>query len=1162
MKRYQRVGQSYFPVDWQSAFRLARSSVGRLWVLLAIAGAIAISAIVVGSIALNETRTPTDRLVQPGNELTEPGEIPSSHNEHIINCNASQCDMTLPLDETYVGMTMRVCAVDNSNSTITLPDGLFWDKNDAFPVVQFQTDDMPCCIEFRVVAVDKVDVLSYSCALFCTDTTGIHCIDPKNPGETNAWHGWWRTTTQTYAVYPFNDILFIDATVSPMVLKTPFQFSSVSNPTKSFDFIGALFFVPGEPTRQIEGVESADPDNTDIFQPSYFLQPDGTIFVRRTSTIDSVPIRGNVGLLSRYDGQYDFSDTSFLGLILPDSTVDTDNPVVVFTVITETMRRNEYKKTDAAVASGSGIGVYAMKALADSLLAGDVTYTVPVHEIYNTQDANGVTIVRTTEYHHCNPASVVSFSGFTGAYSAMNSLLYDVNPIRVTQHKFAAVGGAHLDYSADPNARTAHHDVSIEFDSSGLPFNATTGKADFTGTPMMTVTIKQVTAASEYIEMLNAIFHVMYESSEIQTHPWGFAVHNPANPALQGTNPVWDLARTWAEASNFPVATHIAANNGDNQATAFYGAFNLKFRNLLQSVYGAPGGCIDPGCTLITNQYIINSRFAGLNSQSQEIGNFAALYNYDIPLENYVTGAKAPFYRSAGPPNFDTETGFLNTLGYGPLTSGSTLEGAIFDLGVFPTPGESWSIPFDLMPPNVDSPIVPWWPVPPTTNDPYSEFFTADQLKAFSLNYCGIINQTFTGGKKIGYIRFNVAVLDPFLIGASGLTAPDPQGNRADNYQALQAVTAEMMRYLVTTEDVDDIIIDTRGGFYSSNVAQEILRSFFGTTEFENEIPGRITKGGADGQTFGVAASSQQGYVEESRLMLPAVTEAVFPGSVFTGGKVAVLVDDSPFSYDPGAFFKNSTGGSDLGGGTESIIVGATKNINGDGSLFTGIQIPSARTGNSISGATYVNPAYNPTEVLRSDGSDFRYRTPSDVQDPLSGYQGLAGGAALPMDLETLLYPDLGLTTNSRPRLAGDARPMQPNPADRSEFRDTWLEATIEELLLSKKRTPKKRHRFAAKKVSQKKTATSRLQKCTVPQEQLTMIAQANFNHEIMYPNQLNATAQARHSAMQEFNKMVSTQIKLGNICRDDNNAVCVTPSVGELPKFKLAMPVTLASKK
>ena len=56
-------------------------------------------------------------------------------------------------------------------------------------------------------------------------------------------------------------------------------------------------------------------------------------------------------------------------------------------------------------------------------------------------------------------------------------------------------------------------------------------------------------------------------------------------------------------------------------------------------------------------------------------------------------------------------------------------------------------------------------------------------------------------------------------------------------------------------------------------------------------------------------------------------------------------------------------------------------------------------------------------------------------------------GAPFPMDMETRVYPDFGFVTNNQPRLPGDSRPQQPIFTESGTWRDSWLEASIGEIV-------------------------------------------------------------------------------------------------------------------
>lgn len=250
----------------------------------------------------------------------------------------------------------------------------------------------------------------------------------------------------------------------------------------------------------------------------------------------------------------------------------------------------------------------------------------------------------------------------------------------------------------------------------------------------------------------------------------------------------------------------------------------------------------------------------------------------------------------------------------------------------------------------------------------------------------------------------------------------------------------------------------------------------------------------------------------------------------------------------------NATGGRDMGGNTDVKIAGTLVETD---TTFTEIwayfgNVPiSPRTGKFVAGGTYGFSDMYSYDLKTPDGVSQTLRSAQNVVDGLSGYQGLAGGNALPQDLENLLYPDLGLKPNTRPRLTGDARPMQPNATDPNTFRDTWLEAAVEDLCAKKKRTPmtveertafRRRGEAALKKRSQ--TRTSPIKDCTVPQDVLTPIASANFTVGV------TIEGPRKRRSWNEAGRMWRKEVAAGHICRDAHGVVCVTPDLGPMPRI------------
>lgn len=1140
----------------------------------------------------------TDSLSLRPTMHTQNGSIPSDSNNHAINCDGPQCDLDLPLDETYVDKVMCICSVDGKKNTITLPGGMFWDRKNSFPVLQFEENEMPCCVTFKIVAVDKIDVLSKSCALFCTDTIGTHCIDPDRPFETNRWHGWFRQdgVIQDGGAQYVGPYIFVDATESPISLHRPIGWGTVKYPTaEAGPTVAMMPRDVGNPDILITGTNSDLGDLTyNQGAAQYTMQAGGKTVLAQALTLQyflQYPLRaGRTNFFAKLDVQAPPTDVSWIPNIDTPMT-DLDSPVELFTRWTDILLETNEYKVPAAVSAGQAVDYYEIDNLRNSMLSGDVTYTVPLHLFFNTQEA-GLTILRTTTYHHCVAYGRVTLSGFTGPYSALNGNTYGVSQTGTTQNKFALeTGQLYRDYGPDPDARTVHHDCAIFLDSSGFPFNATTGRGDFTGTPMVTVTYPRVTPDMEYREFVASLLHFHAEFAMMHLHPsWFFQLKDDPASGLFPTeeiNPI-EVADTWAEVAAIANPFNDFWNYPnwrwqDNAATAYYTGHQYTSSALAASL-GAPPSSIVPGGNLhiIGGDLIVNSRFGNLR-QSQNVTDDSIPYNYDITRSNYVVDEKVPFWRTAGAPNFGIFPEVFTTLAIPQLGQGSTVETLLIDFGAHPPVNEGWSMFNPQLPINVQNSGPPFffnpgWPAAPPTMDPYNTFLSTKQMElAGSACFFGVINPEYTSGKTIGYVRIKRAAPTLlFSVGTNSLLAPQPLNGVTDIYEVAKSGLRDGMHYLVTEKGVDDLIIDFRGsigsGAYSSSMTSRLMQHYLGTQN-------RTLLSGSNARTYSqnglrppIDVNTLDGLDMPDEVAYPSVQEALFPGTVFMGGNVYVLAEYGRNGAAITDFFMNATGGDDIGGGTIVKVVGEIKTATSPfipSYAVASFPNPSSRVGSPFYGRAIGAQGPHPVDLHRPDGTEWGIRAESNSADPLSGYSGLAGGPALPSDLENLLYPDLGFVPNTRPRLTGDLRPQQPDPTNNTQYRDTWLEAVIEEACAKKKRAVRDdqtrsalaaegRAILAAHEHKKRNTRQAiAYKRCVPPQNTLTPLANATFSSPVPYPVGFDATEAAVAHAAKMAETMFMKQVNAGHVCLDDHSVLCVTQDIGPMPKLVPQMRVT-----
>lgn len=272
---------------------------------------------------------------------------------------------------------------------------------------------------------------------------------------------------------------------------------------------------------------------------------------------------------------------------------------------------------------------------------------------------------------------------------------------------------------------------------------------------------------------------------------------------------------------------------------------------------------------------------------------------------------------------------------------------------------------------------------------------------------------------------------------------------------------------------------------------------------------------------------------------------------------------------DGGYPFLESLSG-DVGGGTVIEYIGHAP-LNREVTQPNGQQtwnLPDIRTNRPDVGTTgwFHNLEQHVYDVRNAQGTKTRTIVTESVES-VPGYSGLSGSNALPSDEETLLYPDLGLAANNRPRLPGDARPQQPTPNDvneRSTWRDAWLEAAVTKIATSKKRnefTMKQRRAMQARgrrfmrrgSVFKDPDHKNRMRSCGPSEKNMVPLTEAPTGDAIVMPNRHNATRQDFKKFDAQLSAAYSEAMSSGKICYGHNKRIYVASGGNPLPKVELA---------
>jgi len=1109
------------------------------------------------------------------------GMLPTTHDSHVLDNGmgmgmGDQIDTMLPIDESMVGRIIMICSTDGNTHTVSLPTGHSWDPNSPFPVLQFEEGKMPCCVTIKVITEDKFTVLKRDpCSVLCIDTNKTFCVDPERPAETNPWHGLWKDNTGGQRFLFFSGLggaVEFDASVYPVRVRLPLPNSPAKFPllnpfAVTFGLPEILLYAgnAGDPTiLSTDDLPVEDLENGYLNEYSLRLQPDGTQFTAMqpgkgfTLLIDT----GHRFLFTKTN-EREFLESAQL---VSSNTTDIYSRVFQFDYIVALIEQF----SPASDYTFDPAGTTLSQATADALRNGPVSTTSNVHVIFNTQSViDEITLIRTTSPLGVNAQSTVVFSGFTGPYAAMNDIPFRVFPVYPQDTR--DLSAAFFDKSSDPNNQTLHDEFYIYYDSSSLPFNSTTGRAEYTGTPTVTVTHAQVVEGMEYLPFIET---VVYYAKTVLGNRFHSDIIRVVS-LVRNTGPFWpffgrvfNLAETDAEInSGTPISFTGSVHTRNHMAVpAFYSGTNYQE----MTIFSAFGVFIPSEVFPIVR----HPRFPDIRVEPG-IFNPAALYSYSLTRENYIVDAKVPYYRTSG----QTKSSIINLMARTlyPGDQGDFFETEMFDFGVPPPYGERWSLFGSRVPNgqcNMTNTLPCYFGAAPWTPDPYTDLIPSFLFPLVTEGlYAGLVNPAYTSGRQIGYIsmkRFSFRDFDGRANWRDMSSGPDTGDVFRDRAYALRNNVATMMRYLVTEKGVTDIILDTRGLFLfveSVPVSVPILREFFGSDETEvqsfedyliRDATGvRETKPQAD---FAFASTDIL-----KTVVNPTLTEAEFPGSVFVGGNV-VLISGGEYSQVQ-QFFN-----SDMGNGTTFHMVGmGAPNIEFTNFAQGALLVNGNKKFPAVPELRFEEPWFYNLEVHSDDVFDASGQKTRELfttpVSPVPGYSGLAGGAALPADEESLLYPDLGFLPNTRPRLPGDGRPQQPIPNDpgqRGTWRDTWLEVAVEKIVNSKKRNTfdleqRKEMQARGRRMAKRSTKRDspkpslRMKTCGPAQKTMVPLAESTSQKVLVYPNTFNATSADYEKFSAALTKAYVTAVRNGDVCLGSDRRVYVSKSASPLPKVKLA---------
>lgn len=1084
-----------------------------------------------------------------------------------------------------VGKTFDVCNTDGLQHMIdisTADTQVAWDNDEYWPIIQFDSGSVGCCVQFKVVTPDSVSLISRGdeCSVFCASTDALHCIDPERPEETNALHGLWRNLAKPAAFVWFGTPL-INFNMLRVPGQVEFKYTGTSTfPREVTGENGGEFALNLYPANGLDGnTYTTDPfgrvstPDTEFFRV-FTVQSDGRLVFYlsfdNTGVLFLPPL-----YLERYTVQEPLGNPE----IIPYSTgtldeKSPDDPVKMFTAAVDRALHVGNSHIVKSLNSQTFIGMQEAYALRDRIIEEGVTYTRPIHKVFVTQSAEGWTTIRTDAYHYVMAASRVTISGCTGDWAAMNGV-HDVST--ATIHGDVAPEAAFTDWGPDPDARTMHNQFAIFFNSTGFSADAF-GAGNLTGPCEMSVSYGPINSDTQYRETISSVDYWTIETFKVAQHMRTVIYYDPATAVGEGPAKAYIPYNTWDDlAAGLADGTALAINNrptrvNENPAYLYVGAAKQIFLDdiLTGAFFVLPldsrlGGTFD-----LNNRFQVRPDFDYYNPNGT--------YWYNIARQNYLTNVKVPIYRCVGPTTKPYFTNFAAGVVYNQDFSGCDFyEGDVVDYGTIPPAGDNF-FGFNV--------------------EPNDGFFSSPYgargslwLDAASEQYhLGIINTTYTNGRRIGYIRLKDTSYSPSTWELAGYFVPTgtPSGPRDEREHFVQMFSA-WTRHLIVEEEVEDIIIDIRFNGGGTLHCITALRELFGNSTGEvwdaRSILAR-SQVSPDGPGYSTSTFELENDLlklqDNIGVIYSSWSRELYSDAVFSNGDVIILTDTT--SASGGDLFPNAFLGEnmdrDLGAGVTTKIIGDI-----DGRLSGGScapqNIPTSRdsprfvdaSGNPISPLSNMRVDCGTVRV-RGDGSLMHNRPSALEIDCTPSLTGLAGNCPLPTDAETLVYPSLGLVTNTQSRLPGDTRPQTPDHNDRFTWRDPWLEQAVELALAS---PPASKKRTVRKRVAPKRQRPQR----TVS-ETIALLSQA-VGRDVTCPEGVEVTAwtnditkksryvmhdlkgltsddyhQIQHMKMDDekhIADMFMTEFKSGGLCANPTTAHwMVTPTCKHYPAVESPM--------
>lgn len=332
-----------------------------------------------------------------------------------------------------------------------------------------------------------------------------------------------------------------------------------------------------------------------------------------------------------------------------------------------------------------------------------------------------------------------------------------------------------------------------------------------------------------------------------------------------------------------------------------------------------------------------------------------------------------------------------------------------------------------------------------------------DRKSSYMDVYCGIVNDQFTNGKKVGYMYISsFSFVKQIALNCANLFS----GELPSEYEkyktnefvkaqyALMKVLYPMMRYLVSEENCDSIIIDNRGnegGEYSSS-----LSSFFGGERMGTQLYQVKNDTGFSFPLSILGDGMKEAFEKIHVKLAETLGGCVFKGTESNNKKVVILNSYGTQARLP-IFFIGDRGDGHIGENTYVTLIGNKTIGSISKTLIGGINIPTESSKikysleySFISGPVQFfsvdkGPLFNKT--VYSDGYWNQVYGTAPIPKSL---QGISGGSALRNDM-SLLYYSLGIIEPPSDLFMKHNSYTTPSTNDPLSWKDPWLEQSIRE---------------------------------------------------------------------------------------------------------------------